>query len=267
MNNEPLDQLVEAILASRKYRHINQEFVKRLGSQELAKQSTLKEAIKATKNKLHQVGGAYLESGVRYTSWLRELQHAAQQDEEQLRNACMRIMAYHASTRERLPILEQFYTTLLADLPPVRTVIDIACGLNPLALPWMPLAEDVQYSAYDIYQDMADFLNKFFSIIHIRGCAETCDVMQSCPTQHVDLAFVLKTLPCLEQVDKSAGLRLLDTINADYLLVSFPVHSLGGRKKAMLVNYEMHFRELFTHKSWSIKRFEFASELVFLIAK
>jgi 16S rRNA (guanine(1405)-N(7))-methyltransferase len=267
MTTDTLDQLVEAVIASRKYRHVSQEFIKRLGSQELVKQRTLKEAIKATKNKLHQVGGAYLEGEVSYASWLQELRYAAQQDEERFRNVCMRIMAHHASTRERLPILEQFYTTLLADLPPIKAVIDIACGLNPLALPWMPLAEDVQYYAYDIYQDMTDFLQAFLDTIHVRGFARAYDVIQSCPMQHADLAFVLKAIPCLEQVDKSAGLHLFETINADYLLVSFPVHSLGGRKKAMLVNYEARFRELVTHKNWSIERFEFGSELVFRIAK
>ena len=49
-----LDQLVDAVLASRKYKSISQDLIKNLGSQELAKHHTLKEAIKAIKNKLHQ---------------------------------------------------------------------------------------------------------------------------------------------------------------------------------------------------------------------
>jgi len=260
-----LNQLVDAVLESQKYRNVNRDFIENLGSRELAKRSGLKEAIKATKNKLHQVGGAYLVGETSYSSWLDELKCAS--EEEQIRRACLRMMSYHASTRERLPILEQFYTTLLADLPAVHSVIDVACGLHPLALPWMPLGEHVQYYAYDIYQDMANFLNEFMDIIHVRGFALACDVIQHCPTHKVDLAFMLKTIPCLEQVDKSAPLRLLDTINADHLLVSFPVHSLGGRKKGMAASYEARFREWVAHKNWSIERFEFASELVFRIAK
>jgi len=267
-NSEYLDQLVETILASRKYKNISQDLIKNLGSQELAKHYCLTEAVKATKNKLHQVAGAYLEGETPYASWLAELEHASQQeDKTRLRHVCMSIMRHHASTRERLPILEQFYTILLADLPPINTVIDLACGLHPLAIPWMPLGEHVQYYAYDIYKDMTNFLNDFVTIINIQGCAQSCDVIQSCPTHHVDLAFMLKAIPCLEQVNKTATLRLLDTINADHLLVSFPVHSLGGRKKSMAANYEARFRELVAHKNWSIERFEFASELVFRIAK
>jgi 16S rRNA (guanine(1405)-N(7))-methyltransferase len=267
-NSEYLAQLVETILASCKYKNVSQDFIESLGSQELAKHRSLKEAVKATKNKLHQIGGAYLEGKISYESWLDELRDASQQQhEERLRQSCMRMMAYHASTRERLPILEQFYTIILADLPPIKTVIDLACGLHPLAIPWMPLAEHVQYYAYDIYQNMTDFLNEFMTIIHVQGFAQSYDVIQHCPTHKVDLAFMLKAIPCLEQVDKTAPLRLLDTINADHLLVSFPVHSLGGRKKGMAVNYDERFRELVAHKNWSIERFEFASELVFRIAK
>ncbi len=264
-----LDQLIEAVLASRSYRNISRDFIEVLGSRELAKRSSLKEAIKATRNKLHQVGGAYMASGeARYPSWIAQLRQAgARGDKKLLMQACMSIMGHHSSTRERLPILEQFYTTLLADLPPVRSVIDVACGLHPLAIPWMPLGQDVQYYAYDIYRDMADFLNEFMSLIQVQGYAQACDVIQHCPTFKVDLAFLLKAIPCLEQVDKNAVPRLLDTINADHLLVSFPVHSLGGRRKGMVVNYETRFRDLVGHRNWFIERFEFPTELVFRIDK
>jgi len=264
-----LDQLIEAVLASRSYRHISRDFIEALGSEELAKRSSLKEAIKATKNKLHQVGGAYIESGrEHYESWIARLRQAvARGDKKLLKQACMSIMSYHASTRERLPILEQFYTTLLVDLPPIRSVIDVACGLHPLAIPWMPLENDVQYYAYDIYRDMADFINEFMDIIQVRGYAQACDVIQHCPTFKVDLAFMLKAIPCLDQVDKNAGLRLLDAINADHLLVSFPVHSLGGRKKGMVTNYEARFHEMVGNRNWFIERFEFSTELVFRIDK
>src|SRR5712692_6183387 len=143
-----LNQLIDAVHASHKYKHISKDFITNLGSRELAKRQSLKDAIKSTKNKLHQVGAAYLESEIGrdksspYTSWLAELKQAAQQDDkEQLRHVCKKIMSYHASTRERLPILEQFYATILADLPPINSVIDLACGLHPLAIPWMPLRE------------------------------------------------------------------------------------------------------------------------------
>ena len=263
-----INQLIEAVLVSSKYKNIDSDFIRYIGLQELARRHNLKEAIKATKNKLHQVGGAYQERTPHYSVWLNELKRAARsQNREYLLDVCRWIMGHHSSTRERLPILEQFYGTILADLPPINSVIDIACGLHPLAIPWMPLGKHAQYYAYDIYEDMIGFLNDCITLMPVLGNGKTCNVIQYCPAQKVDVAFILKAIPCLEQVDKAAGLRLLQTINADHLVVSFPAHSLGGKQKGMLTNYEARFYQLVRHKPWSIQRFAFPGELVFLVTR
>jgi 16S rRNA (guanine(1405)-N(7))-methyltransferase len=71
----------------------------------------------------------------------------------------------------------------------------------------------------------------------------------------------------LEQVDKQAGLRLLDGLQAENILVTFPAHSLGGRSKGMVQNYSDHFARLVDDKPWQITRFDFPGELAFLIRK
>jgi 16S rRNA (guanine(1405)-N(7))-methyltransferase len=271
---EQLESLVEAVLASPKYRQVSADLVRAIAEQEIAKRQNTKETVKAIKNRLHQAGGAYQSGKETYVKWLAELNAALQSgNRETLLATSQRIMSHHASTRERLPILDRFYSTIFASLPPVSSVIDVACGLNPLALPWMPLAPGATYVACDIYADMIDFLNGFFALLQkqseaaIAGSAQVRNILTSCPAEHADVAFVLKTIPCLEQVDKAAGHRLLRALNADYLVVSFPVHSLGGRNKGMLTNYERHFRELIEGESWEIQRIEFPGELVFLVKK
>lgn len=261
-----IDELVDAVRKSSKYRQVCEDVVRGVGARELAKGRRLKEAIKATKKKLHQVGGAYLEGGIDYGAWLDGLRVALGDDEE-FRWACAQTMRHHASTKERFSILDEFYATVLADLPTIRSVLDIACGLNPLAIPWMGLADGAKYYAYDIYEDMIEFLRAFMALTPVDGHAVACDVLHSCSLPKVDLALVLKSIPCLEQIDKSAGVKLLDAIDADYLVVSFPVHSLGGRDKGMPATYEARFQELVADKDWAIERIEFATELAFLIGK
>lgn len=276
-----LDQLVQAVLAGPKYRHICAEFVRDVGARELTKRRGLKEAIKGTKDKLHQVAAAYLEGELPYDAWLEALREGgppppaagapAPPDTDErgnrLRRLCAAFMAHHASTRERLASLDCFYTATLGELAPLHRVLDVACGLNPLAIPWMPLAQDAEYYAFDIYHDLAAFLNAYLALIGVRGWAKACDVIQSPPTEEADVALVLKAIPCLEQVDKAAGRRLLENLNAAYLLVSFPAHSLTGRRKGMVVNYEAHFRQLVAGKPWAIRRFEFPTEIAFLVQK
>ncbi len=263
-----LDELVAAVRAGAKYRAISEPLVRQVGAQELAKGRKFKDAVKATRNKLHQVGGAYQEEGIDYARRLAELETLPHDRfDPAVRDFCRRMMAQHASTRERLPVLDEFYAQTLAPLGPLDSVLDAACGLNPLALAWMPLAEGSRYYACDIYEDMVDFLNRFFAHVGQAGEAWVCDLAAQTPQQAAQVGMALKTIPCLEQLDKTVGPRLLAGLQAQTLLISFPAQSLGGRSKGMLQNYETHFRELVEGTGWDVQRFEFATELAFRVQK
>src|SRR5436190_9967038 len=121
-------ELIQAVQSSQKYAAISEAMIRSIGMRELTARRNLKEAIKATKNKLHQVAGAYLDARLPYDDWLALLSETRRQrDKErevqgedavddsqfsilnsQFRQACLTIMRHHASTRERLPILESF---------------------------------------------------------------------------------------------------------------------------------------------------------------
>lgn len=176
-------------------------------------------------------------------------------------------MSRHASTRERLPILDAFYSAIFAAILPLRRVADLACGLNPLAIPWMGLPAGVEYYAADIYDDMMAFTQAFFSIAGVTGVAESRDVLAALPQGHFDVAFVLKALPCLEQMDKQAGRRILDGVDADYLVILYPAHSLSGRAKGMPACYESQFQQLVAGSPWAWQKLVFQTKIVFIAAK
>ncbi|MFN3335713.1 MAG: hypothetical protein ACK47M_24705, partial [Caldilinea sp.] len=69
------------------------------------------------------------------------------------------IMRSHHSMRERLPFLDDFYRVLFDGIDPVRSVLDLGCGLNPLALPWMHLPADAVYLACDVDHEQIAFLD------------------------------------------------------------------------------------------------------------
>ncbi len=268
VDSDAVDRLVSAVQAGVKYQNVDPGLVRRIGAAELSKQRGFKDAVKATRSLLHQVGAAYQEGGIDYPRWAGALQNLPPDASAQaLTDICRQAMRQHASTRERLPYLDDFYTKILGKVGPIHSVMDLACGLNPLAIPWMSLMEGTLYYACDIYRDLIDFLNAFFAQIGVAGKAFTLDLTQSAPTQPVDLALLLKTIPCLEQLDKSVTPRLLESVQARYMLVSFPAKSLGGRSKGMVENYEAHFHELIRGYDWHVQRFEFPTELAFLVSK
>lgn len=178
-----IEEIVSNVKNSSKYRSINEEYIRSIGEEQLRKRKKLKEAIKYTRSKLHQVGAVYFDGKYDYDEWLASLSTCKKED---VRALCSKIMLAHASTRERLPILEDFYHKIFSQFPTPNTILDIACGLNPLSIPWMKLNPKVNYYAFDIYQDLANFINGFFTIMGVSGRAISCDILTDPPTQNAD---------------------------------------------------------------------------------
>lgn len=265
---DSLNQLVNEVLRSPKYRFVCEDAIQNIGRAELQKRRTLKAAVKATKDKLHQIGGAYFRGTPKYAAWLDKLTSAKQTgNDQEFRSLCIEFMNFHSSTLERLKILDRFYDALFARLPRIHSVIDIACGLNPLSIPWMPIASSTDYYAYDIYKDLIEFIGNFVKLAGGKPHVEAGDVLHNPPTIRADLAFVLKNVPCFDQIDKAATVQLISRLDARYVVVSFPQRSLGGADRFLAKQYAARLAELVEGRSWTVSRMEYKTELVFLIDK
>lgn len=270
----PLDEAAVAAAASRlsssrRYRRVCPEVALRFAREEAAKSRSANDLHERLRRRLHQAFGAYDESP-RYDRWLAALAEASTSDDpDAFRSACRSAMAGHASTRERLPILDRFYPTAWGndgDGPP-RRVVDLACGLNPLALPWMGLPSGAEYEAWDINTELATFLTSFFGLAGISGRAGTRDLAAGPPPGSWDLALLLKAIPCLEHQRPGLSADLIDQIDARRVVVSYPTRSLGGRSKGMGTTYREQFRALASGRPWRIREVDLRDELIFVIAK
>jgi 16S rRNA (guanine(1405)-N(7))-methyltransferase len=266
--DDQLEKLLRAVQCAEKYKNISQQLVRDIGGVELSKRKSLKEAIKATRSKLHQIGSAFQEKQIPYPKWMSEVEQSpGNLNAPEVLAFIKGCQSFHSSTLERLPYVERFFYETLVSISPIQSILDLACGLNPLSIPWMPVSENISYSGCDIYRDMTGFLSSFMNHFRFKSEFQVCDMSKDIPQEKVQVAFLLKTIPCLEQLDKGAGKRLLDGLHAENILVSFPSHSLSGRSKGMVQNYEAHFNELVEGKNWRITRYQFPSELAFLIQK
>lgn len=260
-----LKALVSQVVANRRYQTIDRDLVGRVAADMLSRYGP-KLALKATRNKLHQIGAVYFDA-IDYNVALARL-HASADDMASFRLAAENVMRRHASTRERLPLLDEFYGMVFAEVShPVNTVLDLACGLNPLALPWMPIEASVDYVAVDIFHDLANFLTRYFALMGQQGRAMTADILTEMPDVTADVAFLLKSLPCLAQLEKDSALPLLDAIPARTVVVSFPTASLGGRERGMAVTYRQQAEALLAQRDWAYGRLELPGELVYIVRK
>jgi 16S rRNA (guanine(1405)-N(7))-methyltransferase len=181
------------------------------------------------------------------------------------------------SSRERLPILDRFFVDIFAHTGSPRSLLDLACGLNPLSLPWMGLGRsssgallddgEVVYHAYDIDTARVAFLNRYLDLAGVHADARTQDVICAPPVEQADVALLLKSSTCLERQKRGVTLALLDALDVSYAVVTFPVKSLGRREKGMPAHYAQTFAEMLASRPWPVIRLDFATEQVFVVDK
>ena len=268
MSGPDLQSLVLEILNSRKYRHLSipAATVEDLLTQELGRSRGQKEAIKETKKKLHNIVAPYLGDPdfERAGEALETAIHS--QDEEEIKTTCYNLLSAHASTRERLPILEQFYRQIFAVTGEPEAILDLACGLNPLSFPWMGLPKSVRYYAYDLNRPRLALIHKFFSLLGMPACGESRDILLAPPTETAHLAFFFKEAHRFEQRQKGCNLAFWQALNVHYLLVSLPTASLSGRHNLLDQQRRLVYGTC-QGQPWQISEILFDSEIIFCIDK
>jgi len=260
-----VDAIADVVRQSRKYRHLCLDTVARIARWALPRSNSQKDAVKRTKRKLHQVYGAYLAGldTARLDGLLARMPEGEGLDP--VRDACRAMMELHASTRERLDVLDTFYEPIFAVTGMPERILDLGCGLHPLALPWMGLPQGIEYEAWEIDGRIVDWLNRFFPAVGVSGVARWRDMSCLGPNDGADVVFLLKMIPCLEQQEKGWGARLLRQLRARHAVVSFPGRSLGGREKGMADTYAQMMDEMLSASGWRADLVMRAPELCYVL--
>jgi 16S rRNA (guanine(1405)-N(7))-methyltransferase len=219
--------LAARILSSAKYRGLDEALVQRVAAEAAQRFRDRTQAAKYAKRKLHQAFGAFLNgSPVHAVNSVV----AAVRSGADLRTAASAAMRAHASAAERVDWLEPFYGQVAEWCGEVESVADLACGLNPLAIPWMRLAPTASYWACEIDRELVTALAGLDEILPVHLSTDTCDLVAAPPTVHADVTLLLKTVTTIEQQHAGAAARLLSGLDSRHVVLSLPRRSLSGRK-------------------------------------
>jgi 16S rRNA (guanine(1405)-N(7))-methyltransferase len=256
--------VVAAVRQSKKYGDTSEETVRELAAEALRQHKKPKQALKAVRTRLHSIMAPYL-GDPDYPAAAQQLAAAfASTDERQIEDVCREIMGHHLSTRERLPLLNTFYHDIFAITGRPRRLLDIACGLNPLAFPWMGLpVEDTTYIAYDIHEPRIAFLNHYFRLQGLPPLALLQDVALHFPQETADVALFLKEMPRFERNYPGKGRPFLQALRTRFVILSFPTISTHGGRN-LTNRYRTFFSELIAGQPWEITELLYESELVFV---
>jgi len=262
-----MEEIVDKILQTKKYRHIYRPTVERIVL-ELKKRYPEKELLKQTKKKLHQVWGAYFRRP-NFRNLAAELksQNSKVKTLESLRGDVFieELLGLQTSTKERLPIYQDYYQQIFKITGVPGKIIEYGCGVNALSYPWM--GEKSDYIGYDVDRELIDFINLVFRESEIkRARVELGDIFEE-NFEPADVYLLLKVLVLFERQRKECTLEILQKIPAKFIVVSFPTKSLSGRDRGMKQNYQRMFHQLVAGQGWNVQEIYFANEIVFVVQK
>jgi len=255
--DENINKIVKSISASRKYRNLYHPLVERICKEEYFKFKNEGDRVKAIKTKLHLLYGSYIN------------ETAVQKAEKLIGGDNAAILRLHASTRERLPHLFEFYGFIFDAAVEAETILDVGCGFNPFTLPYMP-KKIKNYFACDVDAAASELFNRYFNSIGLPPSAYCEDIIVATPRERADIAFCFKLLPVLETQAKGRGLSLLLELNVKLIAVTFPLKTLCGKNSSFGINYDNYFQKLIGDSAGKLTvadKKTIGDELVYIVKK
>ena len=255
--------VMERIQGSRKYADIHPSAIRRqidLLTNRYPSGKTLEQAVR---RKLHQVFGAYLDG-----NWLRKFKAGLKTlegaDQDSVRKSCRRLMRLHTSTRERLDVLDDFCALLAETIPQGATVLDVACGLNALALPAIRESRSFHYVGVDLHAGMISLLDTFAHTVEIDAEFVWGDILSG-DLPDCDVALMLKLLPLLAHQEEDSALRLVQDVQAEIVIASYPTRSIGGTDLGMGNTYQRQIEQIASKTGRKLERFDCPTESFYVL--
>ena len=253
-------ELVDRLRASRKYEALCGETLTRAASWAAARHPRVRDAEKAAKRKLHQISAAYVGSGSQKIA-----ERTARWSGEEEETFCREVMSMHASTGERLPIIDGLFPTIFDVTGSPDRVLDLACGLNALSLPWMDPGRTIDYAGIECDGHLASAAGDYLAKSRRSGAVRCGDILGPDPLPDADLTFLLKSIPCLNQQEPGSARALLSRLEGRQVVVSYPGRSLGGREKGMRLHYEAEMDGIVEGLPFDVERIPFAEEAFYVL--
>lgn len=258
--NEREEQALNAILSSKNYADICPDTVKRVFEAKLPLYKSRKEAEKAARTQLHRITGAFMSAAD-----LRQAEHLAQEYAAGNEDALDKVLLLHSSTRERKDNWRTLYERTFAAMGnrPGK-VLDLACGLNPIALGAFGIAT---VRGYDIQGGAVRTIHTWAEATGWDVRATCADLLCDIALEEADLALMMKLLPLLEQQKRGSARALMETCPAKTLLVTFPTRTLGGRNVGMETQYARWMEENMPPSLEILEQYIVGTELCYLLRR
>ncbi|MBR6767302.1 MAG: Rmt family 16S rRNA (guanine(1405)-N(7))-methyltransferase [Clostridia bacterium] len=221
------ESLFEKLSTNKKYAEVCPDTIKRVISECEGRYKKPKNLEKAVREKLHGITSAFNDLGKDISE---EIASVSGNDE-----ILESILKRHASTRERLPLsaMDDLYRRIFEVTGKPESILDLACGLNPVYL--AVRCPEARITGADISGSCVTAINALGG--NAKGLWNDLLCETSVPDERFHMALLFKILPLLERQKSGSAMEVMNRIDAEYLVISFPTRTLGGRNVGMEDNY------------------------------
>lgn len=253
--------VLDSIKTSKNYKDICDKTIEKLIEQESPKYKKNKDIEQSVRTKLHLWAKMFF-------SDFKKSQKALLDGENTDRDFYLQVIKRHCSTTERFEFLEEFFDDILSQCENADSIIDIGCGFNPIAYICFAKKHVKNYFAFDIVGECIDFLNLCFKDLKKDYVAEVLDASQDIPKNKVDIVFLFKILPLLEQQKQGKAKEVVNAIDAKKFVITYPTKTLGGKNVGMYNKYSEDLKSLCEYCNAKIVfEKEYKNEIMFIIEK
>ena len=232
-----IENIVQTVMTSKKYSNIIPETINRICNEESIKYKKDKDILRSSKKRLHIISESFL--SIANANKIASIKKCIDNDGHISTEMIEQLLLLHISTKERSSFYKEFYNDIFRVVGNVNSILDIACGLNPVAYVLSDNFDSrVRYEATDINLDNIELVNKILSLYDLQAKIYGSDILCDIPNGEWDVVFLFKIVPLLEQQKKGYFRSIIEQINSKFFIITFPTKSISGKNVGMKDYYE-----------------------------
>jgi 16S rRNA (guanine(1405)-N(7))-methyltransferase len=174
-------------------------------------------------------------------------------------------------TKERLKDYKKLYKEIFKITKIPETLVDLACGLNPVSYPYMNI-DKLKYYAYDIDEEDIGFLNDYFDVMKKHGLKGKAKILNLKNKQKIlklpssDIIFLFKILDILDRKDHKTSEQLIIQLikKTNFIIASFATKTLTRKK--MNFPKRKWFELMLTRNNLKFKIIKTENEIYYIVS-
>ena len=146
------------------------------------------------------------------------------------------LLGIHMSSKKR--DYGEFYSEIFDGISDVGSVVDLGCGANGFSYEFLP--KDVEYLGVEAAGQLVKLMNSYFDekgfdaravCLDLFDVEKVSDILRKAKKPRV--VFMFQVIDALENMKRNFSKEFISAVmeNAEVLVISLPMISLGGRKR------------------------------------